>query len=86
MGYTEEVRYQKYKHMKESTDCKDEDNFYFPRDPKLQKKFKERYKKEKEKEKKKRTTKRCGAECKDFEEYGYCDRLVYDPPCWQHRG
>lgn len=28
---------------------------------------------------------KCGAKCKYFEEYGYCDRLVYDPPCWQHR-
>ncbi len=30
-------------------------------------------------------TKKCGAKCKYFEEYGYCDRLVYNPPCWQHR-
>jgi len=30
-------------------------------------------------------TKKCGAKCKYFEEYGYCDRLAYNPPCWQHR-
>jgi hypothetical protein len=28
---------------------------------------------------------KCGAACKDFETYGYCDRKVYQPPCWQHR-
>ena len=27
----------------------------------------------------------CGAVCKDFDAYGYCDRKVYQPPCYQHR-
>lgn len=31
-------------------------------------------------------TVKCGARCKYFEEYGFCDRMVYNPPCWQHRG
>jgi len=41
--------------------------------------------KRKKKSKKKKKTKKCGAMCKDFETYKYCDRLVYNPPCWQHR-
>jgi hypothetical protein len=28
---------------------------------------------------------KCGAPCKDFDHYGYCDRKVYQPPCYQHR-
>jgi len=28
---------------------------------------------------------KCGAVCKDFDTYGYCDRKVYQPPCYQHR-
>jgi len=31
-------------------------------------------------------TVKCGARCKDFSKYGFCDRMVYIPPCWQHRG
>lgn len=27
---------------------------------------------------------RCGRPCDDFERYGYCDRYVYFPPCWDH--
>jgi hypothetical protein len=27
---------------------------------------------------------RCGAECDDFERYGYCDRLTQSEFCWQH--
>jgi len=30
-------------------------------------------------------TQKCGAVCKDFDQYGYCDRKVYQPPCYQHR-
>lgn len=29
--------------------------------------------------------KKCGAPCKDFDQYGYCDRKVFQPPCYQHR-
>ena len=28
--------------------------------------------------------KKCGAACKNFEEYGYCDRLATSEHCWQH--
>jgi hypothetical protein len=28
---------------------------------------------------------KCGAPCKDFDQYGYCDRKVHQPPCYQHR-
>ena len=27
---------------------------------------------------------RCGAKCKDFETYGFCDRLTTNTYCWQH--
>lgn len=27
---------------------------------------------------------RCGAECDDFERYGYCDRRTTSEYCWQH--
>ena len=27
---------------------------------------------------------KCGARCKDFDEYGYCDRLTKSKRCWQH--
>lgn len=28
---------------------------------------------------------KCGARCKDFDTYGFCDRKVRQPPCYQHR-
>jgi hypothetical protein len=57
------------------------------------KEYKKQYKREKKKEReekkkrrrRKKKTKRCGARCKDFKRYRHCDRLVCNPPCWQHR-
>lgn len=33
----------------------------------------------------KEEARKCGARCKDFAEYGFCDRKVFQPPCYQHR-